>query len=115
MRADDAPVLQIEIESQPAKTVVQCTGKINTNSWTEFSTTVRKLIPEGKTIRVDLSKVTQIDSTGIGTLVQVWAAAKKSELDLKYVNPHKNVEDVIRITKLFPLFEIPEQGVVAAD
>ncbi len=115
MCAENAPVLQMEIEQQPAKTVVHCIGKINTTSWTEFSTTVRRLIPDGKSIRVDLSQVTQIDSTGIGTLVQVWAAGKKAELDLKYVNPHKNVEDVIRITKLFPLFELPEKGAVAAD
>jgi anti-anti-sigma factor len=58
-----------------------------------------------------LSKVVQVDSTGIGTLVQVWASAKKNDCELKYINPNKHVEDVIRITHLFPLFEIPEHGV----
>lgn len=105
MRENTGPVLQIEIEKQPAKTFVHCTGKINMDSWTEFSTAVRALIPEGKPIRVDLTNVVQVDSTGIGTLVQVWASAKKANCDLKCINPNKHVEDVIRITHLFPLFE----------
>ncbi len=110
MGGENGRVLQMDIQRQPARTVVYCTGKINTDSWTDYSVTVRGLIPEGKPIRVDLSHVTQVDSTGIGTLVQVWASAQKSQLDLKCVNPNKQVEDVVRITHLFPLFELPDQG-----
>ena len=110
MCAKVAPVLQMEIERQPTKTVVHCTGKVNMESWTDFSVAVRALIPEGKPIRVDLSNVVQADSTGIGTFVNVWASAKKNGCDLKYINPHKRIEDVIRITQLFNIFESPESG-----
>ncbi len=110
MAAENGQVLRMEIDRQRERTVVRCTGKINTNSWTDYSVTVRGLIPEGKPIRVDLSNVTQVDSTGIGTLVQVWASAQKSQLDLKCINPNKHVEDVVRITHLFPLFELPDAG-----
>ncbi|MBZ5629786.1 MAG: STAS domain-containing protein [Acidobacteriia bacterium] len=111
MCANAAPVLQMEIERQPTKTIVHCTGKVNMESWTEFSVAVRALVPEGHPIRVDLSHVVQVDSTGIGTLVSVWASAKKNGCDLKYVNPHKRVEDVIRLTHLFDMFESPGHGV----
>ncbi len=115
MSTDAGPVLQTQVDRQPEKTIVYCNGKINMHSWTEFSVNVRALVPEAKPIRVDLSQVVQIDSTGIGTLVSVWASAKKSGCDLKYVKPHKRVEDVIRITHLFDMFEIPEPGAAVAS
>ncbi len=115
MSGENGSVLQTQVERQTAKTIVYCSGKINMNSWTEFSVNVRALVPEGKPIRVDLSQILQIDSTGIGTLVSVWASAKKGGCDLKYVNPHKRVEDVIRITHLFDMFEIPEAGTAVAS
>ncbi len=108
-------VLQLRFDKQPSQILVYCSGKINLESWTDFSVQVRGLIAEGKPIRVDLSQIVQIDSTGIGTLVSVWAAARKADCDLKYFNPHKRVEDVIRLTKLFNMFEQPESTATAAD
>jgi anti-anti-sigma factor len=70
-----------------------------------FSTTVRGLFPESKTIRVDLTHVVQVDSTGIGTFVSVWASAKGSGCDLKFINPNKDVQDVVEITELHAMFE----------
>jgi anti-anti-sigma factor len=56
-----------------------------------------------------------VDSTGIGTFVQVWASAKKNGCDLKYFNPHKRIEDVIAITHLFNIFETPESGAASGS
>ena len=105
--ATATPVLQIHTEKQPNKTVVHCAGKINLESWALFSTTVRHLIPEARTIRVDLTDVVQVDSTGIGAFVSVWASAKDSGCDLKFINPNKHVQDVVEITKLHDMFERP--------
>lgn len=108
MPANEAQLVQLKVDQGPARTVVYCSGKININSWPQFSVQVSELIAEGKTIRVDLHDVTQIDSVGIGTLVKLWASATKNSCDLKYTNPSKLVADVIRITHLFPMFESPE-------
>ncbi len=107
MPASDDQLLQLRFDKGPAKTIVYCTGKINITSWPQFSVQISELVAEGKTIRVDLSKVVQIDSVGIGTLVKLWASANKNSCDLKYTNPSKLVADVIRITHLFPMFEDP--------
>ena len=107
MCATPAPVLQIHTEKQPNLTIVYCAGKVNLESWALFSTTVRKLISESRTIRVDLADVVQVDSTGIGAFVSVWASAKGSGCDLKFVNPNKHVQDVVEITKLHDMFERP--------
>jgi anti-sigma B factor antagonist len=103
--ANASPVLQIETERQPDKIIVHCTGKVNLESWVHFSKMVRALIAERKPIRVDLANVLQVDSTGIGTFVSVWASAKGSGGDLKFINPNKRVQDVVEITKLHDMFE----------
>ena len=103
--ADASPVLQIETERQPDKIIVHCTGKVNLESWTLFSRTVRGLLAEQKPIRVNLANVLQVDSTGIGAFVSVWASAKGGGGDLKFFNPNQRVQDVVEITKLHDMFE----------
>ena len=103
--ANASPVLQIETERQPDKIIVHCSGKVNLESWAQFSKTVRGLIAEQKPIRVDLANVLQVDSTGIGAFVSVWASAKGGGGDLKFINPNKRVQDVVEITKLHDMFE----------
>lgn len=103
--ANGSPVLQMDVERQPDKVIVHCTGKVNLDSWTLFSRTVRGLIAEQKPIRVDLANVILVDSTGIGAFVSVWASAKGGGGDLKFINPNKRVQDVVEITKLHDMFE----------
>lgn len=97
--------LSIETERQPAITVVHCTGQVDIDCWSQFSTTIRALIPEGKPIRIDLANVTRVDSTGIGAFVAIWTAAKRRNCDLKYINPNKHIEDVIGFTGLLGMLE----------
>ncbi len=110
MCANASPVLQIETERQPDKIIVHCTGKVNLESWTLFSRTVRGLLAEQKPIRVDLANVVLVDSTGIGAFVSVWASAKGGGGDLKFINPNKRVQDVVEITKLHDMFENSTAG-----
>lgn len=57
MATDRTPVLQVRVDEQPQLTIVWCTGKIVIETWVALSTASRKLIPEGKPIRVDLANV----------------------------------------------------------
>ncbi len=104
MAADETPVLQLEIEREPNANIVHCTGKVVIESWTQFSVTVRALIPEGKPIFVDLSNVSLVDSVGIGAFVSVWASARKSDCELKFINLNENIHDLFEITRLHGLF-----------
>ena len=104
MPSSTTPFLQLQVEKQPDVTIVHCAGKVLLDNVSEFSI-VRQLIPEGKTIRVDLANVTQVDSTGIGTFVSVWAAARKNGVQLTFFNPNKSIEDIVEITKLHHMFE----------
>jgi anti-anti-sigma factor len=110
MAKNATPVLQLETERQPAVTLVHCAGKVIIESCTHFSTAVRALIPEGNPIRVDLSKVTQVDSIGMGTFVSVWTSARNNGVDLKFINPSKQVQDLVEITRLNDLLAPAEVG-----
>jgi len=110
MATNAAPVLQLEIEKQPAMTLVHCAGRVIIESCTLFSTTLRPLIAEGKPIRIDLSKVKLVDSVGMGTFVSVWTSAKNGGCDLRFTNPSPQVQDLVAITRLHDLFETVAVG-----
>jgi anti-anti-sigma factor len=107
---DEAPVLQLETERRPEATILHCTGKVVIESWTLFSVTVRALIAEGKPILVDLAKVSRVDSVGIGTFVSMWASARKSGCELKYINLNEDIHDLFEITRLHGLFAAGASG-----
>ncbi len=110
MSVDKTPVLQLETERQPDATIVHCTGRVVIDSWTMFSVTVRELIPEGRPILVDLSKVSRVDSVGIGTFVSVWASARKSGCELKFINLNEQIHDLFEINHLPGLFASDAPG-----
>ena len=110
MATTATPVLQLEVERQPAMILVHCAGKVIIESCPLFVSTIRPLISEGKPIRVDLANVTQVDSVGIGTFVSLWASAKNNDGDLKFINPGPRVRDLVEITRLHDMFELDGVG-----
>jgi anti-anti-sigma regulatory factor len=48
-----------------------------------------------------------VDSVGIGTFVSVWASARKSACELKFINLNEHIHDLFEITRL--------HGLVASD
>jgi anti-sigma B factor antagonist len=110
MATNANPVLRLEIERQPAMTLVHCAGRVVIDSSSLLSATVRPLIAEGKSIRVDLSKVTLVDSVGMGTFVSLWTSARNNGRDLKFTNPSPQVQDLVAITRLHDLFETTAVG-----
>ena len=105
MVVNKIPELQLETERREEATFVHCSGQLDLETWNEFSGKIRALIADGKSIRVDLTNVVRLDSTGIGALVGLWTAAKRRNCDLKYTNPNRRIEDVIRLTGLRGMLE----------
>lgn len=68
---------------------------------------VNELLAEGwKKILLDLSKVTSIDSAGIGELVQSLRLCKKFDADLKLLNLHDRVRKSLHLAQLLPVFHV---------
>ena len=64
-------------------------------------------------IVLDLSDVDFIDSAGLGELVRSHAAVRSRGGQLKLVNPSANVCDLLKITKLDQVFDIPPDEATA--
>jgi anti-anti-sigma factor len=51
-------------------------------------------------VMIDLSRVTFVDSTGIGLMLRFKKNLKGRDIDLKFVNPTTPVRNVLRHTRL---------------
>jgi len=67
---------------------------------------VKELLESSRQIVLDLASVTRIDSGGLGTLVALYASARKVGGEIKLANLGNHAKEVLQITKLVTVFEI---------
>ena len=89
-------------------TIVDISGRIVLG---EESAALRSLVGEllsqrHKKILFNLGDVNYIDSSGLGHLVSAFTSVRKQDGELKLLNLTKKVHDVMRITKLYTVFDI---------
>jgi anti-sigma B factor antagonist len=75
------------------------------------SATLRALIRDSlgkghRRILINLAGVNYIDSSGLGELVSGYRAVKAQGGELKLMNLGKKVNDLLRVTKLYTIFDI---------
>jgi|SRR5271167_1073613 len=105
MTATPAPELNLETVKTPEEIIVRCTGRITSSSSALLQTTVRNLMPETKSIVLDLTDVNHMDSSGLGAVVGLYVSAKRQHCALKLINLSERLQDLFRITKLASVFE----------
>ena len=67
---------------------------------------VNDLLGKSSQIVLDLGDVARIDSGGLGTLVALYASARKVGGDIKLANLGNHAREVLQITRLVTVFEI---------
>jgi len=86
--------------------IVDCSGRIVFGDETAFlRNQVKDLLNQSKRIVLNLANVNYIDSTGVGTLVGVYASAHSAGGEIKLAALTGRVKDVLAITKLGSIFE----------
>lgn len=77
---------------------------------------VKDLLNKSPQIVLDLTNVTRIDSSGLGTLVALHVSARKLGSGIKLANLGDHAQEVLQITRLEKVFEIfgDTQGAVAS-
>lgn len=72
MSATPIPIsdLILEAVTTPEEILIRCSGRIVSSTAGSFQTKVRSLIPEAKSVVLDLTDARQIDSSGLGALVK---------------------------------------------
>lgn len=107
MAANPTPTddLKLEISKTPEESVVRCTGRIGSATCAQLQTAVRGLMPQTKSVVLDLTNVNHMDSSGLGAIVGLYVSAKRQGCALKLINLNQRLKDLFRITKLATIFE----------
>ncbi|MFB3905315.1 MAG: STAS domain-containing protein [Acidobacteriota bacterium] len=89
-------------------TILDLEGKIRIGSETQaLRAQIQALTSAGvRSLLLDLTKITEIDSCGIGELVVTYATAAKRGGKVKLLGLNPRVHSLLSITKLLTLFEV---------
>ena len=101
--AAPAQELKMETEKKLDGVVVRCAGRIVSSTAPHLKDTVRPLIAENKVVVLDLTNVSYLDSSGLGTIVGLWANGKKNHCDVKLIRLSDRVKELLRLTNLASL------------
>jgi anti-sigma B factor antagonist len=69
-------------------------------------TRVREPLEQCKKVVLDMRAVTRIDSSGLGTLVALYASAHRCGTVIKLANLGSHPKEVLQITRLLTVFEV---------
>lgn len=109
--------LQIAERQVGDVTVLDLWGQITLGDGCEtLRATIKHLVENGHTrVLLHLGGVHQVDSSGLGSLVAVYAGLQKSGGDLKLVQLSERLEDLMVMTKLLTVFDTYKDEAVAVN
>jgi|SRR6516164_3438682 anti-anti-sigma factor len=87
-------------DSTATGTVVHCTGKIMSSTIQSLKATIKPLFLESKTVALDLTNVSYLDSSGLGAIVGLYVSAKTAKSQLKLINLNERLKELFSITRL---------------
>jgi anti-sigma B factor antagonist len=98
--AADIPSFELQVRSEGDRTRFVPMGELDLATAPELEGQVLEAIGEGRSVVLDLSELTFMDSTGVRTIVAAHQAAKGSGADLVVVRPARDsaVSRVIEIS-----------------
>jgi anti-sigma B factor antagonist len=85
--------------------IAECHGKLTFENTQVLKETIRERIPGHKRIVIDLKEVSQVDSSGLGTVVGLYVSARTRGCQVEIVNASKQIRDLFSMTNLLSLFE----------
>jgi len=97
--------LTLKTEKNAEETSVHCSGRITSATSDLLQNTIRTLMPKTRYIVLDLSGVSYIDSSGLGTMVSLHLALSRAGGELKVSNAQPRITELFQITKLSAVFE----------
>jgi anti-sigma B factor antagonist len=99
------PELIVDTVRNPEETILRCSGRITSGTSDLLQTTVRSLIPQTNCVVLDLAEVSNMDSSGLGTIVGLYLSAKRQHCGLKLIKMNQRLQQLFHLTKLTSVFE----------
>jgi len=85
---------------------VLCTGKLVTASTGILQAEVRGLLPGSKRVVLDLTNLSYMDSSGLGSIIGLYVTVKTAGGKLEVINLSARVRQLFSITNVLSLFEV---------
>ena len=98
--------LVLAVERYRDAAVVQCSGRLVAGSTDRFYRELGELIPGHGRIVLDMTELTHMDSTGIGTLVRLYVSARSAGCALELRNIGKPVRQLLGVTHLIDVLAV---------
>jgi len=102
------PAFTTTVQRTPGRTVVSLIGELDLASTDELHRTALDELRRGECSQLvlDLGGVTFVDSTGIGTWIELRSEAERAGKSLRLEHPTPLVTRVLRIAGLLDFFEL---------
>jgi anti-sigma B factor antagonist len=104
--AESASRLTIVTSTEGDATILRCTGKLVAGETEILQTEVRSLFPVSKRIVLDLTGLSYMDSSGLGSIIGLYVSAKSGGAQLEVINLSARVRQLFSITNVLSLFEV---------
>jgi anti-anti-sigma factor len=92
--------LTLIINKLPDEAIVQCSGRLTSDTAEKLRDAVKPLISESKFVVLDLNYVSYMDSSGLGTIVGLSVSAKVAGSQLKLVHLNERLKELFSLTRL---------------
>jgi anti-sigma B factor antagonist len=101
MAANPIPTqLDVKTERTPTQTTVHCAGKVTSDTAQSLKAAVKPLFSESKVVVLDLTNVSYLDSSGLGTIVGLYVSARAADSQLRLINLNQRLKELFSITRL---------------
>ena len=90
--------VQVTLDERPQGIVVYVTGSLDASTLTEVSAVLTEAQRDGRTLYVDMSGVTFIDSRGLGALLAANERAREGAAQLRIHAPSDSVRRLLTIS-----------------
>ncbi len=97
--------LQIQVRRSGDEVLVLCTGRLTSDTSSLLKAQIKPFISQARRVVLDLENLNYMDSSGLGSLVGLYASAKSNGCELKLVKLGPRIKELLRITKLITVFE----------
>ena len=101
--------LEVRAEREPGATILRLRGEIDLRTSPRLRNTLLNLIDEKpRRIILDLSEVSHVDSSGVGTMVELKRRAMRYQSPVVLVGLQERVRSLFEITRLDQFFDITD-------
>jgi anti-anti-sigma factor len=100
------PPLTFDIERTGDTAIVRCHGRLVSGVHDLLYSQVRQIMPNARRVVLDLTDLTHVDSTGLGTLVRLYVHARSTGSSLELINLGPRVRQLLGLTNLLSVFTV---------